>query len=152
MVELSPVAHRVQLISGFIAACTILAYLTISPGIEERRLTTLEKIQKRGYLEVLTLNGATTWYQDSEGANGFEYQLASWFAESIGVEARFIVVPGYSDIYPELMFGSGDIAAAGLSSNDSRFSDALNYGPVYHEVAKQVLYRKGGQRPREPGD
>jgi len=152
MVELSPFAHRIQLVSGFIAACAILAYLTISPGIEERALTSLEKIQKRGYLEVLTLNSATTYYQGSEGLNGFEYQLANWFAESIGVEARFITVPVFSDIYPELLFGTGDIAAAGLSKYDSRYSRSVAYGPSYHKVEKQVLYRKGNARPRQPGD
>ncbi|MCP4766363.1 MAG: membrane-bound lytic murein transglycosylase MltF [Gammaproteobacteria bacterium] len=153
MVELSPFAHRVQLISGFIAACAILAYLTISPGIEERALSSLEKIQNRGYLKVLTLNSATTCYQGSEGLNGFEYHLAQWFAESIGVEARFITVPGFSDIYPELLFGSGDIAAAGLSEDDSRYSRSVVYGPSYHAVEKQVLYRKfSADRPRNPGD
>jgi len=153
MVELSPIAYRVQLISGFIAACAILAYLTISPGIEERALTSLEKIQKRGYLKVLTLNSATTYYQDSEGLNGFEYHLAGLFAESIGVEARFITVSGFSDIYPELLFGSGDIAAAGLSENDSRYSRSVVYGPSYYSVEKQVLYRKfSADRPRKPGD
>ena len=151
MAELSPFAHRVQLVTGLIAACAVLAYLTISPGIEERALGTLEKIQKRGHLRVLTLNSATTYYQDSEGLNGFEYQLASWFAESIGVEARFIIVPGFTDIYPELLFGSGDIAAAGLSENDSRYSGMVAYGPSYHEVRKQVLYRKfRADRPRNP--
>jgi len=153
MAELSPFAHRAQLVSGFVAACTILAYLIISPGIEERALTTLEKIQKRGHLKVLTLNSATTYYQDSEGSNGFEYHLANWFAESIGVEARFVAVPGFNDIYPELMFGSGDIAAAGLSENESRYSRSVVYGPSYHEVKNQVLYRKfTAERPRKPGD
>jgi membrane-bound lytic murein transglycosylase F len=153
MVELSPFAHRIQLISGFIAACLVLAYLTISPGIEERSLTSLEKIQNRGYLKVLTLNSATTYYQDSEGLNGFEYHLARWFAESIGVEARFITVPGFTDIYAELLFGSGDIAAAGLSENDSRYSPSVAYGPSYHEVKKQVLYKKfSADRPRKPSD
>jgi membrane-bound lytic murein transglycosylase F len=153
MVELSPIAHRVQLISGFIAACAVLAYLTISPGIEDRALTSLEKIQKRGYLKVLTINGDTTYYQDSEGSNGFEYHLAGLFADSIGVEARFITVPNFSDIYPELLFGSGDLAAAGLSENDSRYSRSVAYGPTYYSVAKQVLYRKFSvDRPRKPGD
>jgi membrane-bound lytic murein transglycosylase F len=153
MVELSPFAHRVQLISGFIAACAILAYLTISPGIDERALTSLEKIQTRGYVKVLTLNSATTYYRDSEGLNGFEYHLASWFAESIGVEARFVTVPAFSDVYPELLFGSGDIAAAGLSENDSRYSRSVAYGPSYYEVANQLLYRKfSADRPRKPGD
>ena len=111
MVELSPFAHRVQLISGLVAALVVLAILLIMPGINEKKLNTLEKIQQRGYINFLTLNSATTYYQDIDGPNGFEYHLANWFAESIGVQARFITVPAFSDLYPELLFGSGDIAA-----------------------------------------
>jgi membrane-bound lytic murein transglycosylase F len=148
--ELSPFAHRAQLVSGFIAAAIILVYLTLLPGSDERRLSTLEKIQKHGQLRVLTLNSATTYYQDVDAANGFEYQLASWFAESIGVEAEFIVVPSFAELYPELLFGSGDIVAAGLSAGESDYSRAVAYGPGYYEVASQVLYRKfSADRPRK---
>jgi membrane-bound lytic murein transglycosylase F len=153
MVELSPFAHRLQLVSGLVVAALLLAYLTLSPGIDERSLTTLEQIQKRGLLKVLTLNGATTYYQDSEGPDGFEYHLASWFAESIGVEARFITVASFADLYPELLFGSGDIVAAGLSANESSFSHSVSYGPSYYQVSNQLLYRKfRADRPRKPGD
>jgi len=150
MVELSPFAHRVQLISGLVAALVVLAILLLSPGINEQTLTTLEKIQHRGYIKILTLNSATTYYQDIDGPNGFEYHLANWFADSIGVKARFVTVPGFSDLYPELLFGSGDIAAAGLSENESDFSRSVIYGPRYYEVANQVLYRKfRSDRPKK---
>ena len=153
MAELSPFAHRAQLVSGFITAAIILVYLTLLPGTDERSMTTLERIQKRGFLNVLTLNSATPYYQDVDAANGFEYQLASWFADSIGVEARFITVPGFSDLYPELLFGSGDIAAAGLSREDSSYSRVVAYSPHYYQVSNQVLYHKSnGKRPREIAD
>lgn len=142
MVELSPFAHRVQLISGLIAALAVLAIMLISPGIDKSALTTLDKIKKRGYLNVLTLNSATTYYQDIDGPDGFEFHLASWFAESIGVKPRFIAVPSFTDLYPELLFGTGDIAAAGLSEGESDFSRSVAYGPRYYEVSNQVLYRK----------
>jgi len=142
MVELSPFAHRVQLISGIIAALLVLSILIISPTLTREKLTTLEKIQQRGHLKVITLNSATTYYQDIDGPNGFEYHLATWFAESIGVEARFITVSRFVDLYPELLFGSGDIVAAGLSRGESSFSESVVYGPRYYEVSNQILYRK----------
>ena len=98
MVELSPFAHRVQLISGTIAALLVLSILLISPNLTKKALTTLEKIQQRGHLKVITLNSATTYYQDVDGANGFEYHLATWFAESIGVKAKFITIPSFADL------------------------------------------------------
>ena len=142
MVELSPFAHRVQLVSGLIAAAAVLIILIVSPGIDKSARTGLEKIQQRGYINVLTLNSATTYYQDIDGPNGFEYHLASWFAESIGVKARFIKISSFSELYPELLFGTGDIAAAGLSQGESDFSRSVAYGPRYYEVSNQVLYRK----------
>ena len=150
MVELTPLAHRVQIIFGLIAALVVLALLILSPGIKTEKLTTLEKIQHRGYIKVLTLNSATTYYQDIHGPNGFEYHLANWFAESIGVKAQFVTVPSFSELYPELLFGNGDIVAAGLSENESGFSRSVIYGPRYYQVSNQVLYRKKRvARPKE---
>jgi ABC-type amino acid transport substrate-binding protein len=153
VVELTPFAHRVQLISGLIAALAVLTILIISPGIDRNALTTLEKIRKRGYLNVLTLNSATTYYQDIDGPNGLEYHLASGFAESIGVKPHFVTVSGFAEVYPELLFGSGDIAAAGLSENESSFSRSVAYGPGYFEVRNQVLYHKlHVERPKTVAD
>ena len=131
MVELTPTAHRIQWISGLIAALAVLAVLIISPGIDKGALSTLEKIQKRGYINILTLNSATTYYQDIDGPNGFEYQLANWFAESIGVKARFITVSSFAELYPELLYDTGDIVAAGLSGNESNSNSSVAYGPDY---------------------
>lgn len=153
MVELSPFAHRVQLVSGLVAAVIVLVLLLSSPGVDRKSLNTLERIQHRGYLKVLTLNSATTYYQDIDGPNGFEYQLATWFAESIGVEPRFVTVPRFSELYPELLFDGGDIAAAGLSDGESEFSRSVAYGPPYYQVSNQLLYRKfDADRPRKIRD
>jgi membrane-bound lytic murein transglycosylase F len=142
MVELTPFARRVQLISGLVAALAVLTILLIFPGIDQRALTTVEKIQQRGYINILTLNSATTYYQEIDGPNGFEYHLANWFADSIGVKANFVTIASFADLYPELLFGSGDLVAAGLSENESDFSRSVIYGPRYYQVANQVLYRK----------
>ncbi len=141
------------MISGLIAAIAVLTILIISPGMDSKALSTLEKIKNRGYLNVLTLNSATTYYQDIDGSNGFEYHLASWFAESIGVEARYVTISSFAELYPELLFGSGDIVAAGLSEDESDFSRSVAYGPGYYEVANQVLYHKlHAERPKKVAD
>ncbi len=153
MVELTPFAHRIQLISGVLAGLAVITILIISPGLDKNALTSLEKIQRRGHIDVLTLNSATTYYQDVDGPNGFEYQLATWFADSIGVEARFVTVPSFAELYTELLFGGGDLVAAGLSQGESEYSRSVAYGPRYYEVMNQVLYRKfRADRPREIDD
>ncbi len=155
MAELSSFWHRVQLTTGITAAILVLLALIFQPGVSQKKLTELEKIQQRGYIRFLTLNSASTYYLDIDGPNGFEYQLARWFSASIGVEAGFITVSQFSDLYTELLFGTGDIVAAGLSENESEYSSAVNYGPRYYEVKSQVLYRNGEtdrKRPRKIED
>lgn len=150
MAELSTFWHRVQLTTGLIVALLILMALSFQPWITQDPPTQLEKIQQRGYLRILTLNSASTYFLDIDSPSGFEYQLARWFSESIGVEAGFITVSQFSDLYTELLFGTGDIAAAGLSEDESEFSSAVVYGPRYFEVKSQVLYRNGDvERPRK---
>ena len=74
MVELSPTAHRLQLTTGIVAAVLLLSVLAISPNLSRQQLTTLEQIQERGELRVITLNSATTYYQNAFGFSGFEYE------------------------------------------------------------------------------
>lgn len=153
MPDLSSRAHGIQLLFGLLAVFLIILILVVQPSIERDSKTALEIIQQSGKLRILTLNSASTYYQDSDGPNGFEYQLSTLFSEYIGVKPKFITVTQFADLYPELLFGSADIIAAGLSENESEFSSAVAYGPRYFESANQVLYRKGQvTRPRKVED
>jgi membrane-bound lytic murein transglycosylase F len=153
MVELSARAHKIQMISGAIGALLVLLLLIVYPSVTQNNATQLKTIQDRGFIRFLTLNSASTYYQDVDEVNGFEYQLSLLFAEFIGIEARFITVSRFADLYTELLFGSGEIAAAGLSKNESSFSNAVLYGPSYYEVSSQILFRKGNiERPRKIED
>ncbi len=153
MVELSPRAHRVQVFFGIFAALVVMLVLIVYPNAIRNSITQLEKIQKRGTIKFLTLNSASTYYQDGQGSNGFEYHLGLLFSEYIKVEAKFITVSSFAELYPELLFDSGDIIAAGLSKNESEFSHAVMYGPRYFEVTNQVLYRRGNvEKPSEISD
>lgn len=153
MPDLSSRARGIQLVFGLLAVLLIILILVVQPSIERGSKTELEKIQQSGKLRVLTLNSASTYYQDSYGSNGFEYQLATLFSEFIGVTPEFITVSQFADLYPELLFGTGDIIAAGLSENESEFSSAVAYGPRYFESDNQVLYRKGQvTRPKNVDD
>lgn len=153
MVELSAKGKKIQLLLGVKVALIILAILVLIPLLTKHPKTQLDLIQKRGFINFLTLNSATSFYQDTTGANGFEYQLALLFADFIKVKARFITVAHFSDLYPELLFGTGEIAAASLSPLDSDLTQSVNFGPTYHQVDQQLLYRKGNvKRPRKITD
>jgi membrane-bound lytic murein transglycosylase F len=153
MVALSPRAYKVQMISGVVSAVLVLLVLIVYPRVTQKPATLLQSIQEQGHIRFLTLNSASTYYHDINQENGFEFELGQLFAESIGVKTRFIAVSQFSDLYPELLFGTGDIAAAGLSRNESSFSNAVLYGPAYYEVTNQILFRKGNiERPRKIED
>ena len=70
--------NRVMLIA---IALLCLAYISDSTHISD-----LEKVIKRGHLVVLTLPGATTYFEDGDGQNGCGHLVAKAFAESSGVE------------------------------------------------------------------
>ena len=153
MVELSPGAHKIHVFSGLLVAAAIFIVLVAIPLYSKPPLTQLQEIQQRGKLKILTLNAASTYYQDANGPNGFEYQLSKMFAQYIGVEPQIIVVERFADLYPELSVGSGDIAAAGLSEQDDTDHRYIQYGPGYHQVTQQLLYRKKlHKRPKSLGD
>ncbi len=150
MVELSPRAHRLHLFSGLLVALLLLALLVAVPLFSEEPQNRLQQIQQRGELRVISRNAASTWYQGPNGPDGLEYQLARMFAEFIGVELRMIEVDHYGELYEELLFDDGDIGAAGLSQQDvDENAVAISFGPAYHRVSQQLIYRKGSvERPR----
>lgn len=113
--------------------------------------TQLEKIKERGELRVVTRISPTTYYIDSDGETGMEYEMARLFAQQLGVDLKIILARNTSDIIEELKLGKADVAAAGLSKYFIR-DDTLMYGPSYQWVTPQVVYRNGRKRPASLAD
>ena len=111
----------------------------------------LEQIKAKGELVVLTRNAATTYYESREGYLGVEYEIAKAFADSLGVEARFIIKEDISDLFNSVNEGYGDLAAAGLTHTEERGEKYL-FGPIYQMVAQQLVCRRGGKRPKKVED
>lgn len=111
----------------------------------------LEKIKAKGELVVLTRNAATTYYESREGFMGVEYEIAKAFADSLGVEARFVTKEDISDLFNSVNEGYGDLAAAGLTHTEERAEKYL-FGPTYQMVAQQLVCRRGGKRPKKIED
>lgn len=113
-------------------------------------LDTVAQIQARGSLAILTINGATTYYHGPHGETGFEFDLATAFAQQLGV-ALEVVVTTADELENTLLAGHADLIAAGLPM-PSQPSDRLHFGPVYEEVSPMVVYRRGQSRPRTVED
>ncbi len=69
----------------------------------------LQAVIAAGELVVLTRTSPTTYYETPEGPAGFEYDLVKGFADYLGVNPRFIVVPKFSDILPQIAAMDADV-------------------------------------------
>lgn len=112
-----------------------------------RQSTTVERIRQQGVLKVVTRNAPTTYYQDRNGATGFEYELSSLFARELGVELEIFTLANPGEILDSLSRRRANLAAAGLIVTIAHASQ-VTFGPPYMEITQQLVYRTGGFRPQ----
>jgi len=112
---------------------------------------TLEEIQARGELVVVSRNSPTTYYLDKNGATGFEYALIQLLAEELGVRLHLESVFTLPDIFNQLERGEADIAAAGLTLTAQRAA-IFPHSLPYYKLTPQVVYVAGQNRPRSAAD
>ncbi len=127
----------------------LLSLIFITSGNDE--LSHVEQIKARGYLTMLTRNGATSWYLGRDGDTGFEYDLVKGFADSLGVKVEIRPAEQFQDLIPMLNAGEGDLIAANVSRTPER-EKLLSFGPDYESVESVVVYRRGYKRPRKLTD
>ena len=111
----------------------------------------LEQIRATGALKVVTRNTPTTYYYGAEEPRGIEFELARGFAERLGVSLEIQLADELRQIVPDVAQRKAHIAAAGLSVS-GRDTELVAFGPSYQHVDQQIIYRRGGKRPRTVGD
>ena len=112
--------------------------------------SSLDHVKQRGYITVLTRNTPTTYYEGLDGKTGFEYDLAKLFADHLNVDLR-VVLPGtFNDIFPMINGGQADFVAAGLTVTEPR-KKLIRFGPSYHEITQQLIYRQSRENPAPAG-
>lgn len=100
----------------------------------------LDQIKKRGYITAIMDNSSTGLFLYKGRPMGYEYELLSIFATSIGVELRFDITPDIEEAFQKLNRGEGDIMAYNLTVTKERrkriaFTD-------YHNIVRQVLIQR----------
>ena len=114
------------------------------PGQEEPRkrklsIDLLDQIVLANELVVLTTNQPTTYYIDRDDKPaGPEFDMAQSFAQSLGVEARYIEYDSTEAVIEALRRGEGDIAAAGLTITAERQRE-FDFGPAYMDVSEYLV-------------
>lgn len=132
-----------------LAAGGALLLSACSPGPGEQA-GDLDAIRDGGVLTVATRNAPTTYYIDRDGRPaGPEHSLASAFAESLGVEAEFVVYDSVTEMLEAVTRGRADLAAGGLTLTEAR-RDGFDFGPAYRSVRQQVVCRTA--KPRRAAD
>ncbi|MCT2530447.1 membrane-bound lytic murein transglycosylase MltF [SAR92 clade bacterium H921] len=110
-------------------------------------MSDLERVHARGQLVMLTIPGATTYFEDGHGKNGFDYLIAKAFADSLNV--KLVVKPQSTLRRLLLSVGGpqGDFAAANIVATEAR-AKSLKFSQPFFEVTQQLIYRRGSKRPK----
>lgn len=132
---------------GVLLPALFLGYLLYSKWLKP--LSTLEQIRRDGTLLVITRKSDTTYFEGPAGPAGLEHDLASAFADHLGVKAEFIFSSDEGEIVRQLRHGKAHIAALGKTPAGKL--SRLHPGPVYQLVNSQLIYRSGHSRPTSLG-
>jgi membrane-bound lytic murein transglycosylase F len=106
----------------------------------------LQRILAEGELRVVTRNSPDAYYLGSHGPEGPAYDLASQFAEHLGVPLRLYTVKTREAAIEEVAAGRSHIAAAGLSTGIT-LPRGVQFGPGYQRVREHLVYRRRSARP-----
>ena len=109
--------------------------------------STLAQVLELGELRVVTRNSPTAYFVGPEGTAGPEYDLVHGLANQLGVTLVIETVDNVSEIMPYLTDGGAHMAAAGLSSTESR-REHLDFGHPYNTVDMHLIYKLGTGKPR----
>lgn len=109
-------------------------------------------VAESGELVVLTVNGPSTYFEDAQGlASGFEYDLATLFAQELKVKPAFVVIDNPAKIDQQLRAGQAHLAAAALARHFD-FPGGLAWGPSYFTTQHQIVGKPGDSKPRSLQD
>ena len=106
----------------------------------------LDRILADGELRVVTRNSPDAYFLGSHGPQGPAYDLASRFAESLGVPLRLYTVDTREAAIEEIAAGRAHVAAAGLSTG-IELPGGAHFGPGYQRVREHLVYRRRTSRP-----
>lgn len=132
-------------------ALIALAALPLFLIYDRPRGLALDNVRKSGILRVLTLNSPTTYYEGPHGPAGFEYDLARGFADRLKVKLVMETTDTVGSVFPRLTRGDAQLAAAGLIVSGER-DQLARFTPPYQQIEHQVVYLRGGTKPRKIRD
>lgn len=107
-----------------------------------------DDVMEAGTLKIITRNSPTTYYQDKDQVSGFEYELASMFADFLGVKLEVEVADSLDDLISKVESGEVALAAAGLTVTAER-KQRVQFSSSYLNVNQKLVYRISQKRPKD---
>lgn len=101
----------------------------------------LSEIKKRGYITAIVENSSSGMFLYRGEPMGYEYELMSLFAESIGVELRVDITRDIAESFKKLNNGEGDIIARNLTITSDR-KKIIAFSEPLHLVRQMLVQRK----------
>ncbi len=143
-------ARYAWLAAALLGLCAALLSCSDSHG---PRLPAVGKHKPDPYtIRFVTINSPSTYFIDSQNNYaGLEYDLAKRFVEFLGppYQLEFIVVDNFAKVFPTLLKGDADIAAADISITPARKRQVL-FGPAFNQVQSMVVFNR--DKNSEPGN
>jgi membrane-bound lytic murein transglycosylase F len=141
--------HKInlRLVVTFLVAIMLLI-LSQQLMLKKQRALLLDfpKIQERGELRALTIYSSTSYYIYRDREMGYEYELCSKLAESLGVRLKMIPVSNINALLDSLDTGAGDIIAYNvpLSMEIKNNYNLCGREYITHQVLVQDNYKDNG--------
>lgn len=133
-----------------ITASLILLTALLQGCIDDTPL--LQQVKRDGTLTVITRNAATSYYVAPENQPaGLEYELASLFAQHLGVKLEIKVVNNLRDMFTQVARQDVHMAAAGLTITEQR-KNWVRFTEPLQQVSQQIVYRTGRRKPNSLTD
>jgi membrane-bound lytic murein transglycosylase F len=122
-----------------VVAMGLLGTCSARPGV-------LEQVRIVGELRVATRNSPMAYYLGANGRAGPEYELASRFAGTLGVPARFITLDSPAAVLAEVASGRAHIGAAGLAITPA-WQRVVAFSSPYQQQKLHLVHRRDKPRP-----
>ena len=109
--------HRInlRLLAGFFVFLALLIILQkIQLAREKARIVDYPQIKAKGELRALTLYNSASYFIYRDKEMGYEYEICSRLADSLGLKLKMVVAPNPKALVEMLERGEGDIVAYNL--------------------------------------
>ena len=115
------------------------------PIVSEYKFVTLHKILKAGQITIITRNTPHCYYLYRDQPMGFEYELASEFADYLGIELKVDIAESWEAMIPMIYNGTGALIAAGMTITPRRLKQ-VSFSDGYMDIQQHLIAHRNSAK------